>query len=273
VNDNQGNLDNLQHAIDRVNEQYRDADMVIVTGDMVGCLFSEDTDDYWVGQPNPAETFKLMMDELTSPYYPLLGNHDYQKDYVVTGGLLGGEGVTTDDPLAIEAVWKKVLGIDPYYSFVHEGIRFIMLNSSRGEKRDAVCLLSNAERMCTGSFDDTQLDWLEAELQNAEPCLVFLHHPVIGDSGSSVIWSLGFSTFQVEADDRFYDVIEAQKDNVKAMFVGHGHMWATDTLNGIPVYETGSIGDSSSDGDNMHIVTVADDGSCSVQIGKEGASY
>ncbi len=68
-------------------------------------------------------------------------------------------------------------------------------------------------------------------------------------------------------------MIEAQKDNIKAMFVGHGHIWAADTLNGIPVYETGPIGDSGSDGDNMHIVTVADDGSCSVQIGKEGASY
>ncbi len=260
---NQLNIDNLESAVTRINLQYPHAAFVLVTGDLVGCLFSDNADDYLVGQENPAEEFKSIMDGLNIPYYVALGNHDYQKGY----NQVDREGIMTDNILNIEAVWKKVLGIDPYYSFVHEGVRFIVLNSNRGTVRSELC------PFCTGSFDDLQIEWLEEEMEKTEPCLLFFHHPLFTDN-KTYLWA-GFSSFLVEEGDAFYLSAQTYKDKIKAIFVGHGHSWVSDTLyQTIPVYETGPIGDRAGSGENIHVITVyPDDNLYQVSIGNDAASY
>ncbi len=246
------NLANLDSAVDTINAELYDSDFVAVTGDLVGCLFSEDLNDYGSGTENPADTFRQKMENLVMPYYPVLGNHDYQKDFDDTID----EGVNTDNIEAIEAVWKSVLGIDPYYSVVHKGVRLLFLNSNRGSARTNLCTACSVESFCTGSFDDEQIAWLEEELSQDEPAILFMHHPPATDNTEENLFALS-PTFYVEEGDAFYEVTESVADKILAIFVGHGHLFVRDTLHGtIPVYETGSIGDTNGNGQNIHTVEV-----------------
>jgi 3',5'-cyclic AMP phosphodiesterase CpdA len=251
VYDNQGNLDNLTAAVDRINSAYGDVDFVAVTGDLVGNLFSEDPDDYLTGEINPAETFNQMMNNLIPPFYVTLGNHDYQNGFDVETR----EGISSGDILSIETVWRKVLGIEPYYAFSHKGINMIFLNSNRGPLRNDICEGAQVEAFCTGSFDVEQLIWLEERLAEDMPAVLFMHHPPHSDTASAG-WTF-FHSYRIDQADPFYEVTEAYKDNILAIFVGHGHRWEEDTLHGtIAVFETDAIGDRSSSAANIRIVDI-----------------
>jgi len=253
------NLSNFSDALALIQKDHSDADFVVTNGDNVGCLFSSNVADYGVGIDNPAERFKTIMDSLGKPYYVTLGNHDYEDGF---NTIPRPEGITSDDPAAMEAIWKKVLGIDPYYSFVHKGIRFIVLNSVHGPDYSTVCPVSTYEKSCKGSFYDDQINWLETELQKTDTlfCLIFLHHPVITDNNSTKQWSaLGVGVlgeaFQLRRSDPFYTVVQTYKDKIKGIFVGHGHMKQNDMLDStIPVYETASIGDANGSSSNIRVV-------------------
>lgn len=246
--DNQKNIDNLSAAVARINRDYSDADFVAVTGDMVGCNFSENPDDYGPDKDTPAQRFKTLTDALTMPLYATLGNHDYQKSYDPEIG----EAISSSDRPAIEAVWKKVMGIEPYYSVVHKGVRLIFANSNRGGLYEKVCTGNSVEAGCSGSFDDEQIDWLNAELEKPEPAILFFHHPPKTEGKQY----FSIASFLVGPDESFYPTVKEHKDKILGMFVGHGHFWAKDTLYGIPVYETGSVGDTGGNKDNLHIVEV-----------------
>ena len=249
--DNANNLENFNGALDLIKKNHLDADFVIVNGDNTGCLFSHSLENYGIGEDNPAETFKVMMDSLGMPFYVALGNHDYQDGFDVALR----QGITASDPSNMEAVWKKVLGIDPYYSFVHKGVRFIILNSTRGPSYAEPCPSATVETGCKGSFDDTQMVWFENELQNPEPCLIFIHHPVITDHNALKTWSAAGLAMQVRDDDRFYAVVRSYKNCIKGIFVGHGHLKEKDTLEDtIPVHETASIGDTGGSSNNIRAV-------------------
>jgi hypothetical protein len=267
--DNQKNIDNLTGMVAIINEKHSAAAFVAVTGDMVGALFSEDPADYLAGEENPAEKFLEVMGGLAMPFHAALGNHDYQKSYDPAID----EGITTTDLGAIESVWKKLLGVDPYYSVVHEGIRLIFLNSNRGEARAAICAGEDVEAFCTGSFDDAQMDWLEGELAAPEPAILFFHHPPKTDSAG--VMFAAPAGFLVADGDRFYDISKTHAAKVLAIFVGHGHMWEKDRLHKkIPVFETGAGGDTGGNAENVHVVTVDPAaGSIDVVIGREGVKY
>ncbi len=267
--DNQQNLDNLEDAVAIINTDFADADFVAITGDLAGCLYSDDPADYGIDEPNPAETFKSLADQLDAPYYAVLGNHDYQLDYDTDLD----EGVTSPDGPAMEAVWKKVLGIDPYYALLHEGIKMIFLNANRGDAYLDVCSGCQAEAACTGSFDSEQLTWLETELDSGEPAILFLHHPLFTDSDEALFCF--FDTFLVEADDPFYDIAETYKEQLLAVFTGHGHLFERDTLFGtVPVYETSSLGDTNGHPENIHVVDVNPVGpELTVSIVRDGVEY
>jgi 3',5'-cyclic AMP phosphodiesterase CpdA len=247
----QRNLDNLAHIINRINTDFSTADFVAVTGDMVGCLFSENPDDYGIGMDTTAERYKSMIDTLSMPVYSTLGNHDYQKSY----DPVLHEGVSSQNRDAIEAVWKKVLGMEPYYSIVNKGVRMVFANSNRGDAYNDVCPTCTVEMGCTGSFDAGQIAWLRAELANPEPAIIFIHHPPVTDNQLIIYFAL--PSFLIENGDEFYNVVEDNQDKILAIFVGHGHVWAYDTLGSVRVYETGATGDGSSSGNNINIVEVS----------------
>ncbi len=266
--DNQGNINNLIEVVSRINNDYADVAFVAVTGDLVGCLLSDDPEDYLVGKPNPAETFRSIMDVLTMPWFAALGNHDYQKGYDV----VADEGIMTDDLARIEAIWRKVLLIEPYYSKVVQGHRLVFLNSSRGSARKTVCEGNQHEAFCTGSFDEEQLLWLEQELEQPQPCILFFHHPIHTDNVSR-LWTM-MPSFHVESGDRFYEIIDACRDRIRGVFTGHGHLWAKDFRAGtIPVFETCAVGDHNGSGENFHVATIDSAGVLEVVKGNEAGRY
>ncbi|MDA3786934.1 MAG: metallophosphoesterase [Desulfobacula sp.] len=249
---NQDNLDNIQQAVDLINEYYSDADFVAVTGDLVGCLFSEDQDDYLIGDDNPAERFKQMFDELIPPYKVAFGNHDYNIGFDPDID----EHITTLNIEAVESVWKKVLETEPYYSFVHKGIQMIFLNSNLGSARLEPCAGLQSEAGCKGSFDLAQMVWLEECLQRPEPAIIFCHHPPREDDPGNVS-SLLFDAYGIDPGDMFYEIAEHYKHKILAMFVGHWHIWQDYTLfDTIEVHQTGPLGDSLGSEKNISIVEI-----------------
>lgn len=139
-------------VVDRINEIHMDADFVAVTGDLVGCLFSENPEDYLTLENNPALQFSNLFDHLNLPYYVALGNHDYHTGYdpVIR------EHIPATDFEAVEIIWKSVLNVDPYHSFIHKSIHMIFLNSNRGMTRLLPCSGLETETLCMGSFDPVQ---------------------------------------------------------------------------------------------------------------------
>lgn len=253
---NQRNLANLMLAVDLMNENYAHADFVAVTGDLVGCLFSENPYDYQGRGDTPPEVFKRLFDHLILPYHIALGNHDYYVGFDPTTL----DHVPTLNPESVEAVWKKVLNIDPYYSFIHKGIQMIFLNSNRGDSLFTICLGFRSETLCQGSFDPEQMDWLESLLNRPEPAILFCHHPPAKDMDtpdSLTLQSIFFSDMSIDKNDRFYEIAAVHKDKILAIFSGHQHQWREYTLfDTINVYQLGSIGDFRSSGENMAVVKI-----------------
>jgi 3',5'-cyclic AMP phosphodiesterase CpdA len=249
--DNQANLANAMLTVDRINERHLDADFVAVTGDLVGCLFSEIPEDYLTGENNPAERFKYLFDHLMLPYHVALGNHDYHTGF--DPGIR--EHIPATDFNAVELVWMTVLGIEPYYSFIHKGVHMIFLNSNRGTTRSLPCSGLETETLCMGSFDDKQMAWLEACLDRPEPAVIFCHHPPVETSASpdQPFWISRLSEIMViDPADRFYDIIQRHKDRILVIFSGHWHLWREYALfDVIPVYQTGPVGDTLGSGENM----------------------
>ena len=255
--DNQKNLTNLNLAVDLINENYSDADFVAVTGDLVGCLFSENSMDYLVGDTeSPPEKFKQIFDHLNLPYYVTLGNHDYHIGYDPTTA----EHIPSLNPEAVEAVWKKVLGIKPYYSFIHKGVQMIFLNSNRGQSMFIPCNGHDTETRCMGSFDPEQMDWLETCLNRPEPAIIFCHHPPVYETETTDSFSLTsiLSQFMsIDIEEKFYDIAWSHQDKILAIFVGHWHIGQEYTLfDSIKVYLTGSIGDAFGSKKNISIVKI-----------------
>ncbi len=215
--DSQANLANAMFVVDRINETYPDADFVAVNGDLVGCLFSETPEDYLTGEDNPAGQFKRLFDHLMLPYYPTLGNHDYHTgfDPVIL------EHIPATDFDAVESAWINVLGIDPYYSFIHKGVHMIFLNSNRGTTRHLPCSGLEMETLCMGSFDPAQMVWLNACLNRPEPAVIFTHHPPaeLPLSPERPFWiSILSEIMVIDPADPFYDIIQRHRDRILAIF-------------------------------------------------------
>lgn len=249
--DSQANLANAMLAVDRINETHSDADFVAVTGDLVGCLFSETPDDYVMNANDPASQFKHLFDHLMLPYYTAPGNHDYHTGF----DPVSQEHIPAADFNAVETVWKTVLGTDPYYSFIHKGIHMIFVNSNRGTTRYVPCSGLETETLCMGSFDPEQLDWLDECLSRPEPAVIFCHHPPADPDPppDQPFWISTLSEIMViDPADPFYDILLRHKDRILAIFSGHWHLWQDYTLFGtIPVYLTGPVGDFLGSGENL----------------------
>lgn len=251
--DNAANLDHLRQAVAAINRASPAPSFVVVTGDLVGCLFSDNPNDYAISNNTPADRFRSLMNGLNCPWFAALGNHDYQSGYDPAAQA----GITAADPARMEAIWRRVLGFASTNAFSFGGLRFIVLNSNRGPLARRPCDGSGPELGCTGSFDETQLAWLERELDQGEPSVLFLHHPLMTDHNATANWAYGEGSYQIPRSDGFYDVARKHRESIRAVFVGHGHAQASDTLLGtIQVYETANLGDWFGSPQALRIVTI-----------------
>ncbi len=221
----QEKIDRVQKIIKAINDQAKGlggTDILVNCGDIVSKIYRKD--NFYVGIAVDA------MKDLSVPHYPVLGNHDYNMEEKDTNW---GAPFTEEEILEAEAIWKEHMGIDPYYSFVLKGWRIIILNSMRG-------------RYLSRYFDPDQMIWFENQFADGRPALIFVHHPLETDR-------FGFlptgEMIQKKVEPQFYNIISNNRHLIKAIMVGHGHIYD------IPVVMTASIGDTNLlSGDEPHTI-------------------
>ncbi|VAX29477.1 hypothetical protein MNBD_IGNAVI01-2273 [hydrothermal vent metagenome] len=219
----------LLKRIEKINNgKYPGVDFVVTTGDNVSSIYDHYYPDSLDKSYNRLERFVEIMSRLKAPKYFVLGNHEYKIDRERDSDA----PYTKDEIVQLTKIWSDLTGFQPYYSFVHKGWKFIILNSMSG-------------RYMNRFFDEDQLKWLEQELSDDLPTLLFFHHPLITDSFR--IWCGLRGLMNVNIEPEFYMMLNKHKNQIKGIFVGHGHRWVHDKIFGtIEVYEAASFGDDES---------------------------
>ncbi len=221
---------------------------ILVAGDLIDDLPSDDPAHYETAEGTALQQAQEILGGCSIPVHVSMGNHDYY----LQGSAM--ENHLTDDYPAREALYQEALGMPaPWYAVEINGIRFIALNSMQPDAR-----VEWTPEAC-GSFGEEQLAWLEAQLADGTPTVLFFHHPLATDvfveSGYSFI--IPFEVPRAEGNydkyedtvydgwtDPIYAILEDHADSVMAIFVGHGHAWVADTWAGIPVLEADSVGNA-----------------------------
>jgi len=182
-------------------------EFVVITGDLIDSIPGAE----YIAPASPLGTFKDLLDTTSLTVHPVAGNHDYYSQQ-------SPQFLLTDNRAAADQTMKDVLDIDPYYAVTVNGVKFILLNTMQGD-------LWNLSMGLSGSLGAAQLEWLDAELEEGAPALLFLHHPPSLVQESDVAVDI-------------LDVIAYHKDKVLGVFAGHLHLWAESELDGVPLYLT-----------------------------------
>ena len=217
----------LAQLIEKINaNEFPSAQLLLITGDLVSSIYGNEEPNVPDESNNRMKKLQALLGELKIPYYLILGNHDYKFNRSVDSDRY----FSLEEILQMEHIWKRDAGIEPYYAFEHQGWKFICLNSMRG-------------RYVNRHFDEQQLDWFEAQLNDDKPTILLFHHPLKTDHFK--IWCKPKHLITPDKEPRFYAILEKYRMRIKGIFVGHGHRWVQDRLFGtIKVYETASFADS-----------------------------
>jgi len=199
-------------------------DFVMTVGDMIEG-YTEDTAvlvEEW-------QEYLSLLEPLTMPIYHTPGNHD----------------ITTDP---MEGMYRRYMG-DPYYSFDHRGLHFVILDNSRVSTGD--------------DLSSEQMKWLSEDLsanQESVYTMVFVHKPY---------W---FETVAVGKPHALHTLLV--EHGVDAVFTGHYHRYFVGEYDGITYTSMGSSGGGMRPGPSglgYHFawVTVSDEGMAIAPIRNE----
>jgi len=170
-------------------------DLVLNSGDLVH-NYPSDQYDFYFQNTTRWDRYKELIDGFNMPVHSCLGNHDYD---------IGSIPRQFTNDLA-----KAKLGLDPYYSVDHRDWKFIAANNFLGESMnpDSALYYNGA-----GSFGETQLNWIESELEQGAPTILFFHFPL-------------FEMRSVEvADYGIVPLIRKYRETIKMVVAGHVHRW------------------------------------------------
>lgn len=202
-------------AIDLINQS--DAEFAICGGDHV-------FDALAVGKSRILEQYELYVQAekaINIPVRHVLGNHD-------VAGL--ETSMSSHDAIFGKALFEETFNTPTYYSFVHRGVNFIVLDSIlvRG-------------RSWYPEIDAAQLAWLERDLEfnAAVPSIVVSHVPL----------ATSIATYRPGSNDPKYDpVINSsavipvlEKYNVIAVLQGHTHIVESVEHHGIRFITGGAV--------------------------------
>jgi len=245
ISNDQSKDERLISLINEINSgKFSDIDLLVITGDNVSSYYSKRNDG---DRLENNRTLKLMsiLKKISKPYLMALGNHDYKIDRNKDSDA----PFSIDEINEIEKLWKDHAGLEPYYSMEINGYKMIILNSMRG-------------MYLNRRFDPEQMNWLADQMKENIPVFLFFHHPAQSDNFK--IWGKPKDLATPENEEKFFTILAKYKSNIKGIFVGHGHMWISDTLfNTIPVYETASFGEGN--GLNFYRVSVDELGKVKVK--------
>lgn len=176
----------LQDAVDQVNQQTPNVDFVMFTGDMINT-------------PYQKELMKFLpyANQLNSPWYAVLGNHDT---------CVGGH-------LTKKVYWNLLNSHNRNFNFTKTYYSF---SPKKGYKIIALDPIIDTRITANGEIDKEQLKWLDKELSKSkhDVVLIFLHNPLVEPLHSE--------SHKVLNADEVLKVINKYKNPI-AIFSGHYH--------------------------------------------------
>jgi hypothetical protein len=226
VSNDEAKTDRLKELVARVNSgKYPGAKCLIIAGDVVASVYGDCTADGPDKSNDRLQKTIAILKELNIPYYLAMGNHDYK----ICRNRDSDTYFPHEEILDLEEIWAAHTGFEPYYSFTLNGWKFVALNSFRG-------------RHLNRNFDDEQLRWFKSQLAAGMPTIVVFHHPLRTDHLR--LWCGPSAMVTPKNEPALYYLLQAHKQHIKGIFVGHGHMWVSDTLfETIKVHEPHGFGD------------------------------
>jgi 3',5'-cyclic AMP phosphodiesterase CpdA len=157
-----------------------------------------------------------------------IGNHD-------CFGIMAASGVDEKAPGYGKHYFSDRFG-PTYYSFTHQGVHFVVLDSIR----------ITDDRNYDGHIDAVQLEWLKGDLATLKPgapVIVITHIPLITALACYQPKDWADTTHNWTFVENARDVISVLRNHrVLAVLQGHSHSFSTTTLNGIPYVTSGAVG-------------------------------
>src|SRR5580704_332431 len=150
----------LTSARNLINSLQPRMEKIFLVGDYFHNYPSPDVDFYFQHETR-IDKAKAITDGFKMPVHVGFGNHDYWP-----------QGISRESS---HELFRRKLGLQPYYSVEHRGWKFVHLNNFLGDT------WKNGDPrfdMKTGSLGEEQLNWFEAELQQHRPTFVFIHYPL-----------------------------------------------------------------------------------------------
>jgi hypothetical protein len=170
-------------------------DKIFLVGDYFHNYPSPDIDFYFKNKTR-IDIAKELTDGFRMPCHAGFGNHDYAVPHV--------SRETSHE------LFRRKLGLKPYYSVDHKGWKFIHLNNFLGNTWDPGHADFNRGK---GSLGEEQLNWLEAELAQRRPSFVFIHYPLQAVAPTE------------RADYGLYGILKKNRDSIQRVVSGHWHKW------------------------------------------------
>lgn len=185
----------LTAAREALNNLTPPVDMVFVVGDYFHDYPSTDL-DFFFSHTTRVDHAKALVDGFRMPVHIGFGNHDY--------------AVPRVSREVSHELFRRKLGVEPYYAVNHRGIRFIHVNNCLGATWDPASTRYDKK---LGSLGEIQLAWLDAQLTDRVPTFVFVHFPLKSMVEREVA-DLGLPT-----------LLRKHADTVRCVFSGHLHRW------------------------------------------------
>lgn len=186
-------IQRLAAAVDHINAHNRDADRVIVTGDIAH-----------IGDSESYRIARDALDRLAMPKSVLVGNHDRRERFVE---------VFDDASLDAHGFVQSVIDIGNW--------RLVSLDTLNGPPY-------NHREIHHGLLCGNRLRWLENALAGAEGrhVLIFMHHP------PHEVGFRGMDGIRLKNETAFFDLLHRYR-NVRHIVSGHIHRTISGTAHGI----------------------------------------
>lgn len=225
----------LETARDLINGIDPPVDHVFVLGDVFHQAYKWDDVEVYATNGSAPQRAKEIFDGFDAPVHLLWGNHDYD--------------VPEFSREFAHDLQQRMFDTPPYHRVEDRGWQFLLTNSQLGPTWDATDPMNAFLDTGTGSFGREQLAWMAEQLQRGQPTMLMFHHPLLvvqRDEDPDGPWP------------DVWAVIEAHRDVIEGVWVGHTHTWLdfTSVLD-LPYWVVGSV---RYDADNFWVHELRDDG-------------